>query len=247
MTNEQAKFVLHAYRANGADAGDATFAEALEHTRRDPALEKWFAAQQAFDRAMCAKLGAVQPPAGLRDAILAGASVSRARGTARSAWWRAPGFVALAASLALVAAVSLAIWPKEASAHAPLIDFALHDTLRNPHAGQHGAEAAEFQTLLSATDSRLGAGLDVDFQRLRERGCRTVFFEGRELLEVCFKRDGKWFHCYVARARDFPAIAAKLKPTFRDDGKVSAGAWSDGQHIFIVASRAGREAIQRLI
>lgn len=247
MTNEQAKFVLHAYRANGADAGDPTFAEALEHTRRDPALEKWFAAQQAFDRAMCAKLGAVQPPAGLRDAILAGGTVSRERSSANLPWWRAPGFVALAASLALVAAVGLAVWPKEASAHVPLIDFALHDTVRNPHEGQHGAEAAEFQTLLSATDTRLGAGVAVDFQRLRDQGCRTVVFEGRELLEVCFKRDGKWFHCYVARAQDFPAIAAKLKPTFREDGKISAGAWSDGQHIFIVASRAGREAIQRLI
>lgn len=247
MTNEQAKFVLHAYRANGADAGDPTFAEALEQTRRDPALERWFAAQQAFDRAMCAKLGAVQPPAGLREAILAGGSVSGAHSPVSRAWWRAPAFVAMAASLALLAAVSLALWPKGASAHAPLIDFALNDTLRNPHEGQHGKEAAEFQVLLSSANTRLGGGLPVDFQALRDRGCRTVTFEGRELLEVCFKRHGKWFHCYVARVEDFPAVAAKLRPTFRNEGKVSAGAWSDGRHIFIVASRAGQEAIRSLI
>lgn len=247
MTNEEAKFVLHAYRANGADAGDATFVAALEQVRRDPALEKWFAAQQAFDRAMCAKLGAVTPPAGLRDAILAGAKVSHAPAQGSATWWRSPRLMALAASLALIATVGIALWPKEAAAQPALLEFALSDTLSQRHEGQHGAEAAEFQQLLSSADTRLGAGVPLNFQELRDRGCRTISFQGRDVLEICFKRDGKWFHCYVARARDFPAVAAKLPPTFIAQDSAAAGAWADGQHIFVVASKAGREAIQRLI
>ena len=38
MTNERAKFVLGAYRPNGADAKDPTFAEALEQAKHDPNL-----------------------------------------------------------------------------------------------------------------------------------------------------------------------------------------------------------------
>ncbi|MDP2138320.1 MAG: hypothetical protein Q8J74_10770, partial [Candidatus Didemnitutus sp.] len=78
-------------------------------------------------------------------------------------------------------------------------------------------------------------------------GCRTISFEGRDMLEVCFSRDGKWFHCYVARVADFPVVAEKLQLTFRDGIGASAVAWADEQHIFVVASKAGREAIKRLI
>jgi hypothetical protein len=218
--------------------------------RRDPALEKWFAAQQAFDRAMCAKLGGVTPPAGLRDAILAGAKVSHPAADAGShtnAWWRSRGVMALAASLALVATISIALWPKEAAAQPALLDFALQDTLHQRHDEQHGEDAAAFQQLLGSADCRLGAGVPVNFEHLRDHGCRTIKFQGRDVLEVCFKRDGKWFHCYIARVQDFPAVAAKLPPTFTSRDGVAAGAWADGQHIYVVAGKAGREAIERLM
>lgn len=244
MKNEEAKFVLHAYRPNGADAGDTTFSAALEQTKRDPALEKWFAAQQAFDRAMCAKLGSVAPPESLRASILTGAKVSQPRASA--AWWRSPVPVALAASLALLIAVGIAFWPANASAE-QIAAFAINDTLRQSHAGSEGPEAAELQAMLSQADRRLSAGMPLDFAALRANGCRTIRFEGRELIEVCFKRNGKWFHCYVARAADFPRLADKLPPTFTDKEGASAAAWSDGQHIFVVASKAGRDAIRGLM
>ena len=247
MTNQEAKFVLHAYRPSGADAGDATFCAALEQAKQDPALGKWFDAQQAFDRAMCAKLAAVHPPAGLRDAILAGSKVSQRPATPSRAWWNSPRLMALAASVAVLLAAGIALWPKSAEAQTGLIEFALDDTLHQRHDDGHGHEAEEFQALISSADTRLGSGIPVKFDQLRHKGCRTISFEGRDVLEVCFKRDGKWFHCYVARVQDFPSVAAKLPPSFRDQGGVSAGAWADGQHIFVVASKAGREAIQKLI
>lgn len=246
MKNEEAKFVLHAYRPNGADAGDAAFSAALEQVKQDPALEKWFAAQQAFDRAMCAKLGSVAPPGNLRASILAGAKASESAPRSGASWWRSSVPMAVAASLALLLAVGIAFWPASVSAE-QIAAFAINDTMHQGHEGGHGREASEFQSMLSQVDCRLGAGVPVDFAALRDNGCRTIRFQGRDLLEVCFKRDGKWFHCYVARAQDFPALAAKLDPTFTDREGATAAAWSDGRHIFVVASKAGREAIQRLI
>jgi hypothetical protein len=244
MKNEEAKFVLHAYRPNGADAGDATFSAALEQAKQDPALEKWFAAQQAFDRAMCAKLKGIAPPENLRASILTGAKVSQPNAGAN--WWRSPVPMAVAASIALLLAVGIAFWPTSASAE-QIAAFAIDDTLRQSHAGMEGPEAAELQALLSQADRPLSVGVPLDFAALRANGCRTISFQGRDLLEVCFKRDGKWFHCYVARAADFPRLAGKLPPTFTDKAGASAAAWSDGQHIFVVASKAGRDAIQQLM
>lgn len=246
MKNEEAKFVLHAYRPNGADAGDATFCAALEQARQDPALAKWFEAQQAFDRAICAKLGSVTPPAGLRASILAGAAVSQRAQRADGAWWRGPWPMAVAASFALLIAGAVAVWPRAAVAD-EMVNFAINDVLHQSHEGQHGEEAAEFQAMLSQADRRLGGGVPMDFTQLRDKGCRTIQFAGHDVLEVCFKRDGKWFHCYVARAADFPTLAAKLRPSFLDQQGASAAAWSDGRHVYVVASKAGREAIERLI
>lgn len=254
MKNEEAKFILQAYRPNGADAADPGFGAALAQARQDPSLEKWFSAQQAFDRAVCTQLGSIAPPIGLREAILAGAKFDAASGaagqvqTGRSALrFGLPAWLGVAASLAILLAASLAVWPKSAEASPLLLDFALNDTLRMVHHGQHGREAAEFQSLLGSADRRLTAGVPLDFDQLRRLGCRVITFDDRPLLEVCFQRNGTWFHAYIARVSDFPNVAAKLRPTFRDEQNASAVAWADGEHIFVVASKAGREALQRLI
>ncbi len=250
MTNQQAQFVLHAYRANGADAADATFGEALEQTRRDPALAQWFASQQRFDRAVSAQLATVQPPAGLREAILAGARASRGDAVPVGRLqrrWLSSTWLALAASLALIATISVLVWPKESLGKEALLDFAIADLRGADHEGRVGSEIAKVQAFLGSSDVRLGRGMPVDFARLRADGCRTVSFRGKELLEVCFERDGQWFHCYVAQAKDFPQVAAKLATIFRHADGITAGAWREGEHIFIVASTAGRDAIERLI
>lgn len=252
MKNEEAKFILHAYRPSGADAADASFAEALAHVRQDPVIAEWFAAQQAFDRVVSDKLAEVAPPAGLREAILTGAKFDAARcseaprpqsrWTGASGWW-----MGLAASVAVLLAASLALWPKSAEATPLLLDFALNDTLRMSHHGRHGQEAADFQALLASSELRLGSGVPMDFEKLRREGCRVISFDERPLLEVCFQRNGVWFHAYVARVSDFPNVAAHLKPTYRDENGASAVAWTDGRHIFVVASKGGRAALQGLI
>src|SRR6266487_2814662 len=78
MDNQEAKFILNAYRPGGQDASDPRFAGALEQARRDPILDRWFGESVAFDAAVSQKLRAVEAPADLRENILAGVKVSRA-------------------------------------------------------------------------------------------------------------------------------------------------------------------------
>lgn len=246
MKNEEARFVLHAYRPGGADAGDTMFAAALAQVQQDPALAKWFTAQQSFDRTVATKLCSIMPPADLRASILTGAKVSHAEPTQSRSWWRASWSMAVAAGVAVMLSLGAAFWPKPVVAD-EITSFAISDMLNRRHEEPHGAEAAEFQTMLNKIDHDLRERMKVDFASLRDGGCHKLNFRGRELLEVCFNRDGKWFHCYVARAADFPSVAAKLTPQFTDRSAGSAVAWSDGKNIYVVASRAGREALQQLI
>jgi hypothetical protein len=72
ITNENAKFILSAYRASGADAQDPTFQQALKQAARDPELGAWFSAQRDFDQLVSERLSGIKPPSNLRSAILNG-------------------------------------------------------------------------------------------------------------------------------------------------------------------------------
>jgi hypothetical protein len=243
MNNEEAKFILQGYRPNGTDANDAAFRAALDQVGRDPALRDWFARQQAFDAAVSAKLGEVPAPAGLREAILAGGRVT-ASDTAKAGWWRSPVMFAAAAGIAVVFATSLALWPKEAAADTALAEHVLADAAQaGTHMGFHGTES--LQAMLGDPANRLSRGLPIDFDALRKAGCRTVTFEGREVLEVCFNRGGIWFHAYIGRRADFPAIASS--PAFVDREGRSVASWADDAHVYLVASKTGRAALERLL
>lgn len=252
MNNTEAKFILNAYRPSGRDADDATFCAALEQAKSDPALAAWFAREQAHGAAVASKLREITPPAGLREAILAGGRVSDGSfaakpATAKRAFWNQPVWLAAAAAVAVLLTVSVAFWPKRAAASGALTDFALFDALETQKHGGHGEATDAFQAALSKDTTRLAGAMPIDFTALKSNGCRTVSLAGHDVLEVCFKRDGAWFHCYVARVEDFPGAPATAEPSFAQSGKVVAAAWADGTHRIIVASLAGRAAVERLL
>jgi hypothetical protein len=220
------------------------FGAALAQAGSDPALGAWFARAQAHDAALAAKLREITPPAGLREAILAGARVSRAPQAARR--WPTI-WLALAASVAVLLTVSLALWPKRAGAEvAQLTAFALNDTAHGQHGG-HGTAAGALQVRLSQPSTRLGAGLPVEFATLRATGCRTLTVAGHDVLEVCFQRDGVWYHCYIAKCADFPAREPGAAAEFVQEARLAGATWADATHRFVVVTDAGLEAVKRLL
>ena len=244
MTNNEAKFLLGAYRANGRDADNALFGEALKQAKADPALGSWFARAQAHDAAVAARLQEVAPPAGLREAILAGARASRAPVSRRSfpTLW-----LALAASIAVLLTATVALWPNRAAAEtARFTAFAIDDTAHGKHGG-HGEAMGALQLMLSQPTTHVSAGLPVDFAALRATGCRTLSFAGHDVLEVCFNRDGQWFHCYIASRADFPGLSAKAGAEFVQQAQLASASWSDATYHFVVVSEAGLDAVKRLL
>jgi hypothetical protein len=243
MNNAEAKFILQGYRSNGLDATDATFCAAVEQAGKDPALGEWFARQQAFDRAVSAKLEQITPPADLRAAILAGGRVTAA-GAPRRTWWAHPAWLAAAASVAILLAVSLALWPRSAVAFE---NFIATDAANSSTHGGHGHETGEFQAMLGNPAIPLTGRLPIDYATLHDKGCRMVKFQGRDVLEVCFNRNGVWFHCYVARASDFPRLDVSSVPALVELGGAALASWTDGEHILVVVSKSGRKDLEGLL
>jgi hypothetical protein len=245
MNNEEAKFILQGYRPNGADAGDATFCVAVEQAKSDPALGEWFAKQQAFDAAISAKLAQIRPPDNLRAAILAGGRVTE-RGKARIRWWNQPVWMAAAAGVAVLLAIGVTLWPKPAAA---FDDFAFEDAkLSAIHGhGDHGAATNALQWILSQPTTKLGQKLPVDFAKLQNSGCRSISYRGREVLEICFNRNGEWFHCYIARSADFPRLLQSGKLAIVEKGSTAIASWADSEHVIVVVGKAGRQSLEALL
>ncbi|MBS0664642.1 MAG: hypothetical protein JSR48_15350 [Verrucomicrobia bacterium] len=242
MNNDESKFLLGAYRSNGRDADDPLLATALAQARTDPAVGEWFQRSQAYDAAIAARLRDVAPPAGLREAILAGGRASRG---ARGRWRNPAPWLALAASVAVLLTAAVALWPRPAAAAATrLADFAIEDTVHGNH-GSHGVAAGALQASLSDSNHRLQSGVPMDFAALRSTGCRTLSFAGHDVLEVCFQRDGQWFHCYIVRRADFPKLPADLR--FVEHARLASAAWADASHYFVVVSEGGLEAVKRIL
>jgi len=246
MKNAEAKFILSAYRPGGADAGDDTFAAALAQSRADPALATWFAAEQSFDRLMTAKLAQVAPPASLREAILAGAKVSRPVPMVRS-WWRQPTWLAVAAGLVVLLGVGvLALRPARALADTrALANFALEDTRHDENHHGAGEPTRALQASLQNPGNKLGRGIPVDFHQLATSGCRTLSFAGHDVLEVCFQRNGIWYHCYIVPRTDF--THTETAPAFGEANGLASVSWSDAEHVFVVVTASGVNALRQIL
>jgi hypothetical protein len=241
MTNQEAQFILNAYRPGGHDAGEPLFGDALQQARQDPALGAWLTREQAHAGTIAGKLREIAPPPALRAAILAGARMSEAPARA---WWTRPTSLAVAAAVVVLFAVS-SVWSERGSAQLTrLSNFAVDDMIHGQHGG-HGAPTGALATLLSQPSTRLGAGLPVDFAALRATGCRTLSVSGHDVLEVCFARGSNEFHLYMVQNSDFPRL-----PTGEELGThegASFASWADADHHYVVVSNAGIAAIKGLL
>lgn len=243
MSNEEAKFLLNAYRSNGRDATDPAFAAALEQAKTDPALAAWFSREQAHAAAVAGKLRELAPPAGLRDAILAG---GRATSQSQRPRLRLARPLALAAGVAVAVGLGMLVWPK-ASVRADSIAAIAFEDVRHGQHGGHGPGEQLLQTALTGPGTHLAAGLPIDFTELARTGCRTLQIGGHDVLEVCFQRDGAEYHCYIARVGDFRLDDAGAAPKFIQQGSLAAAALTRGAYHVVVVSNAGLDAVKRLL
>ena len=245
MKNQEAKFILSAYRPSGADAGDPMFAEALKQAQQDPNLAAWLSREQAHDASMAKKLAEIKPPAGLREAILAGSRVSGPKTTSRGTL----RWIVMGAAAAILVSAATMTWSKWTGGEAgKLAQFAMHDLAHAEHDG-HGVEVKALQAKLGDPGTRLTAHLNLPFTALRDTGCRTVAMDGREVFEVCFNRNGTWFHLYAIKEQPTLGTGRKGAVTIAQRDKFSCATWNDTSsgYRYAVVSDAGLDAVKSLL
>lgn len=251
MTNDEAKFMLQGYRANGADAADPVFAEALRHAQEDPATQAWFEREQAFDAVISDKLRAVTPPPGLREAILAG-TLMTSRESGR-VWWRRPWTVGLAAAAAVAVLLAVILTPRFGSQPMlvriePVLHLAMADMGGEHGPGAHASALGAFGAWLSNPSSRLQQPeVPIDLDELKAMGCRTVSVGGHEVFEICFKRDSRWYHLYFLPVTACDPAGMQMEPMFHEQGSFVAASWADSQYAYLVAGATDLATLRTML
>ncbi len=255
MNTDDAKFVLRAYRPGDEKTGTSpVFAEALEQAHRDPALLQWLGRQQAFDQAMGAKIDGIAPPAGLRRAILIGSRVSRRR---IRPWWRSPVVLAAAAAVVAAAGIPLAFHAPESSrlvaiaTPADLARFVVTNLTEGPHGHPEGSAVSALEQALSEHRGSFIAmrSPEISPGRFSATGCQEFRVAGTEIFEVCFARDGAWFHLFVARGPggSDPGNRPAAPPTILEVGDLAAATWEHAGNFYTLATRSGAAALRPLL
>jgi hypothetical protein len=244
MNNQEAKFILEAFRPNGGDADDVTFAAAIAQAQRDPELRAWWERQRTFDASVAGKLKEIAPPAGLRDSILAGVRASQPR----RQWWSNPAWFAAAAVVAVLAVAMFSLrTSSDRGGVGELASAALSDMIEahHQHTGRPTPLAAVQQQLARMSLPLTNLRLDLD--ELRQKNCRTIRVGGREVFEFCFVRDGTWFHVYAGRREDFAPGAADPKSLLKSRDGFATTAWADAKYVYAIVTSDGMEALRRVI
>jgi uncharacterized membrane protein YbaN (DUF454 family) len=240
MDNDEAKFILRAYRPSGADAADPKFADALAQAKRDPSLGKWLADEQALDQAIAAKLQRVAVPSDLRESILAGAKVS-----ASTPWWR-NGYIKLAMAACLLVAIGASFsysLSRRRAAIGQIAQIAIEDA-KHPHNGNGGEVVTQLENVLENASFRLASGvMPVNLTALETNGCRMLQLNGNNVAEICFARSGRYYHLYIMNRM---GGMSKRPQMFAYDGG-HAAAWTDEHNSYLVATTASAEELQNIL
>lgn len=246
MTPREIKFTLRVHRADGRYApDDPLFAQALAETARSPELSAWLEQEHALDATMARKLDGIALPAGLRETILAGARASRLHRPA----WRHPRWLALAAAIAIAASIPTLVQftrPHGVNAGA-FAQLTIENLSTHSHTHQYSAPLKAIVATLSSRTTPFTAGLELTAQQLRSAHCAELKLGDRNVYEVCFERDGTWFHLYVTRLERAADPKADRRPMFVQRDGLAAASWSDGEQLYSLVTAAGPDALAQVI
>lgn len=248
MTNEEAKFILSAYRPNGRDASDPSMAEALEQAARDPELAAWFQAERSFDEIISAKLNEVSVPPELKPTILAGHRVmGDSAGPSRF-------FHGLRWAAAFLICAGALMWlnlgdKKPASPLARFrADMTAHLASRTAPLDFRAKSLPEVRQWLGQEHAI--AELEVP-QRLAAQGtmgCQILEWNGAKVTLVCFDiGDWEMAHLLVVDRRAFSSLPDSAEPTLNQSAGWTTASWVKGDRVYLLAGQGERPELRNFL
>lgn len=247
--NEEPRMILSARRPGGDDDTELEMAAALEAAKSDPALAEWSEKQTAVDTSISRAFRAIQPPAGLRDRILAGARVSRSAGKGTENWFERRVFGILRNSeLVAIAAVFLLL--AVALAH-NRFGQKVEDRTWQQFASEKASEIQSgavpidhedwvFQSTVGWLQERAcpaPESLPPGLSKLGLFGCSKIKWNGNNMSIVCFKfGTGKEVHLVSIDANRIPDQLTGL-PKWDTVAGFTTAQWKEGGTAYMLMGR----------
>lgn len=248
MNNEEAQLILRAYRLGGQDASDPLVAEALEQARRDPELQKWFAAEQAIDLRVQTKLRkAVVTPADLKANLLALQRISRPA----SHWGRAMWLPAAAAIILLVGLAAVWFFPQNKntaqldSFRKAMVNYSMRE---HEHIVYEASDITKIQQWLQARGLKAEFDLPGGLRGKPAEGCRVVDWNGQKAALICYVLPGgNHVDIFVMDHNEFPGLSRSGEPQFAQAGSLMTVSWVKDNQVYLLTGGGDKRVLQKLL
>lgn len=250
--SDETKLLLSARRPGGHDDADPAIAEALARAKADPALSAWADEQQRTDAALALKLLSVQPPAGLRETILAGGKVSR-RGL--RAWfeqkvWRNFTNSEMVAAVAVVLVLAVAILFSKNEAHdwqsAGALEVARIENSQR-ELDQVVGNMDQIRKWLAAQTCPSPATLPAQVRDLPIYGCAKMNWRGQPMSIVCFNLGGgREVHLVTVSVENLPAPPPEGEPEYATLNGYMTASWIEGDVAMMLIGKVERADLEKL-
>ena len=243
MNEQEARLILQAYRP-GAGPDDPQVAAALQEAARNPELARWFAEEQAFDRAIAAHLGNVPAPFGLKTRILAQLGPP----AAPHRWSWAVKLAGVAALLFLLTQVVSLFRPAIPEAQVSNYAREMVSFIRLGGAlDMESQDLGQIKEWLSKKEASPGF-VPPRLAALQPLGCRLLSFGGQRVTLICFKRDNdRLAHLFVVDRAALPQMKSGAPPVFAGVGDWMTASWVENDRVYMIAVQGDRGAVQRYL
>jgi hypothetical protein len=239
MDNPKAKLILSVYRANGQDAQDPLFQEALKQAEADPALRAWLEEQQDFDTKLAAAFAGVRGPAEGK-AMVKVTMGSPARRTPRWVW-------ALAASVLLLLGLTFGLRTRPGLVlpeGATLAEMAADLSDHHASIGLVSMDMAKVKTWLAQNGGPLPDRLPPGLEKMALLGCQAWDTNHGKISLVCFiGNDRTMVHLYVFEQTPASLAGSPLpgfgQPRREHTGDWDLAVWQDQGHGYVLGVPSG--------
>jgi hypothetical protein len=261
MTPEEAKAILSLFRPGSADQNDPAFAEALalanasRHPGRwgsqpDPELSRWFQEHCAAYLSVRGKLLEIQPPAALKDQILAESKSHMAPAPAR------PHIFAWSLAGALVIAMALTVFlvrRDQARDFGLYRDRVIAQALRRNYSmDMETNDLAAINQYLLGRHAPANSALPPSLKSAQPVGCAVIDWHGKPVTMLCF-RTGKPLEQYevadlwlfVANQNAVSHVPKDVARTDAQMDKIATASWTQGGRLYVLGVVGDEGALRK--
>jgi len=230
LNSQEAKTILSLCRPGVFDASDPQVAEALEQTRCDQDLRRWFEQSSAFHAAMREKFQQIPVPPDLKESLLAMNKI------VRPAWWRQPAWLAAAAAIVLLLGGAL-FW----SHTRPQDQFSeyrsrmVRTALRRYRMDIATNDLNQVRQFMARRGTPSDYTLPKTLEKLSVTGGVCLRWRGNPVSMVCFDRGDKQMLFLFVMARSALPDAPTAPSEVTKVNKLLTTSWTQGEMTYVLA------------